>query len=528
MTTTAAKTSAAAGTPEAARVRPGPAAAASLVIRAATPRTAAGPPTGTTGTGDASGTGDTTVTGDTGDTSGTGGTGDANATSGGKPAAYRDANVLRWLTGFGVSLLGDHVYFIALTWSAGQVSGAGGAGLVLACSSLPRLVLLLVGGAVADRWDVRRLMLASDTLRCVVMIAAALTTVAASPSLTVLVTVAVVFGMVDAVFLPAVGALPQYLVDPDQYGRMQGLRMVVARGAMVAGAPLGGLTVTVYGVPAAFAVNAVSFAVSVAALAATRLTTTPPCAATDDASNPGGRNPAGRNPGGRNPGASSAGGAGGGLRSEMHAGLDVVAHSPLLRTVLIAMALSEVGFSGPFNVGITLLVQERGWRAAEVGMILGGFGAGAAVAAAAAVVLGRLPRAGLTFGFLIIMMAVSLAAIGYATTLTWAVTAAAFLGVGGGLASIIAITLLQMHTPPGYLGRVMSLTALASLGSTPVSCALTGLLAAAVGSPAAFLVASIVAASGGVAALSTPVLREAELPDRRRTRAEAEASATAT
>lgn len=128
---------------------------------------------------------------------------------------HRDGNVLRWLAGFGVSLVGDQIYHVALVWTAAEVAGASGAGLVLATASVPRLLLLLVGGAVVDRWGARRLMVGSDALRCLVMVAAAVATVAADPALAVLIAVALVFGAVDAVFLPAVGALPPYLAAPE-------------------------------------------------------------------------------------------------------------------------------------------------------------------------------------------------------------------------------------------------------------------------------------------------------------------------
>ncbi len=139
------------------------------------------------------------------------------------PPSYRDGNVLRWLAGFGVSLVGDQVYFVALAWTATQVAGAGAAGLVLACA---------------------------------VMAAAAVATATAEPTLTVLVVVALVFGAVDAVFLPAVGALPPYLVAAEHLARLQGMRITMARGAIVAGAPLGGAIVAAYGIAAAFALNA--------------------------------------------------------------------------------------------------------------------------------------------------------------------------------------------------------------------------------------------------------------------------------
>ncbi len=262
--------------------------------------------------------------------------------------------------------------------------------MVLAAGSVPRLVLLLVGGAFVDRWGARRLMIGSDVLRGAVMAAAAVITAATSPSLLVLLSVAVVFGVVDAMFLPAVGALPQRLVTADQLARLQGMRMVAQRAAIVFGAPLGGAVVATYGVPAAFAVDAVSFTVSVVALTLVRLRPIPaPAAAAQERQRAG-------------------------VLADVRDGLRVVGQSPLLRTVLVAAAVSELGFSGPINVGVPLLVHDRGWQAAGVGLIVGGFGAGAALAALALAVAGRIPRAGLAYAVLSLTMAAALAGIGYA------------------------------------------------------------------------------------------------------------------
>lgn len=404
-----------------------------------------------------------------------------------QPPPYRDGNVLRWLAGFGVSLVGDQVYFVALAWTAAQASGAGGAGLVLATASVSRLVLLLLGGAVVDRWGARRLMLGSDALRCAVMAAAAVVTAVTEPVLAVLVVVALVFGAVDAVFLPAVGALPPYLVAAEHLARLQGMRMALARGAIVAGAPLGGAVMAAAGIAAAFALNALTFAVSVLALAAVRIR---PGVETEPAEGSGRARGMGR---------------------EVRAGLAVAARSPLLRTILLVSAVAELGFTGPFNVGITLLAQERGWGVAGVGLTVGGFGIGAALAAVVVSVLGRLPRAGLLVGPLAVVTGGALVAVGFAPARLWAVAAALLLGVSVGLAGTLGTALLQAHTPPLYLGRVMSLSSLAGFGGIPVSYALTGVVTGLWGPAAAFLGGTALAATAGLVALSSPALRRAAL-----------------
>jgi MFS family permease len=110
---------------------------------------------------------------------------------------YRNAPYLRYLVGQALSTLGDQVWYVALSWSAVRHAGAATAGFVLSVSAIPRLLFLMFGGVVADRFDVRRLMLGSDALRTVVCLAAAAIALA-DPGIGLLVGIALVFGTVDA------------------------------------------------------------------------------------------------------------------------------------------------------------------------------------------------------------------------------------------------------------------------------------------------------------------------------------------
>lgn len=141
--------------------------------------------------------------------------------AGGRPA-YRDGNVLRWLTAYTASLLGDSVYFVALGFAAAKVAPPAQVGLVMAAGAVPRAILMLGGGVVADRFGPRLVVIGSDTVRCALILAAAAALALASPGLWLLVAVALVFGVVDALFMPAVGALPPRITTPDQLVRLQG------------------------------------------------------------------------------------------------------------------------------------------------------------------------------------------------------------------------------------------------------------------------------------------------------------------
>lgn len=101
--------------------------------------------------------------------------------------AHRDGNVLRWLTAYTASLVGDSVYFVALGWSAQKAAGPTEVGLVMAAGALPRALLMLGGGIVADRFDPRRVILGSDALRCLLILAAAAGIALTAPALWILV-----------------------------------------------------------------------------------------------------------------------------------------------------------------------------------------------------------------------------------------------------------------------------------------------------------------------------------------------------
>ncbi|MGW2105575.1 MFS transporter, partial [Streptomyces sp. NPDC001948] len=122
--------------------------------------------------------------------------------------AHRDGNVLRWLGAYTASMIGDSVYYMALSWAAARSGSPSQTGLVLAVGSIPRAALMLGGGVLADRIGPRRVVIGSDAARCLVVLGLAGALLLTSPALWMLIAVALVFGVVDALFLPAVGALP--------------------------------------------------------------------------------------------------------------------------------------------------------------------------------------------------------------------------------------------------------------------------------------------------------------------------------
>ncbi|MFF5531022.1 MFS transporter [Streptomyces cinerochromogenes] len=399
--------------------------------------------------------------------------------------AHRDPNVLRWLGAYTASMLGDSVYYLALSWAAVQAGTPAQAGLVMSASAVPRAVLMLGGGVIADRLGPRRVVIGSDAVRCGAVLAVAALLFVTSPGLWPLALLAVVFGAVDAVFLPAVGALPARITGKDQLARVQGMRGLAIRCASVVGAPLGGLGVALGGAPAAFALAGALIAVSVPLLVSVRVRDLP-----QDGTPRAARTP----------------------WSDLAEGLRYVRRHPVLGPLMLAIALGDLGFVGPLNVGLTLLADRRGWGASGMGWVLAGFGAGAGAASLLLTVRGRLPRAGLVAGYAIIAGSVAIGALAHVPALPAAVGTAAVVGLLTGLSGAMCGALLQTQADPAYLGRVTSVSSLVSLGLTPLSMPFAAAAIGAWGLGPVFAVSAAVCGLGGVVALAVPGLRRAELP----------------
>ncbi|MGW1770954.1 MFS transporter [Streptomyces sp. NPDC002104] len=404
--------------------------------------------------------------------------------------AHRDGNVLRWLAAYTVSLVGDNVYFIALAWSAQKSAGPAQVGLIMAAGALPRALLMLGGGVVADRFDPRRVLLGSDALRCVLLLSVAAAVALTSPALWLLVAVALVFGAVDAVFVPAIGALPPRITSADQLTRVTGMRSLSMRLGQIASPPLGGLAMGLGGPAAAFTVAGLLFALSLPLLLTVRIRSAGTPAAT-----PGGTRP--------EPGTAW---------KDLLDGLRYIRRHRLIGPLVAAGAVCELGLTGTLNVGLVLLNAERGWGASGYGWIVSGFGAGAAASAAVLALLGRVPRAGLVLSGTLLVGCAGAAAMALVPALWIAVVLAVFVGLGAGVFGSLNNALIQTAADPAYLGRVTSVAMLTMVGLAPLSYPLVGAAIGVWGSAPVFVGCGAVACLGVAIALASGAVRRAELP----------------
>jgi MFS family permease len=370
-----------------------------------------------------------------------------------QPLRLRDFRLV--FSGESISLLGDQFHFVALAWLTLQLTGSGVAlGTVLMAAAIPRAIFMLIGGALSDRISPRSLMLVSNALRAVVVAVIATLVLTGNAQLWQLYVLAVIFGVVDAFFYPALNTIVPMLVSDRQLAPANALVQVMQQVSGLIGPAIAGVVVAALTTGPAFAFDAASFAVATATLLLVR----------------GGRRAAAP-PGSEEAEPSSRDG----LMANIGSGLAYAWRDPAVRSLLVLVAAFNFAFTGPLLVGLPYLADARfEGGAAAFGVILSAFGAGALGGAVLAGSLPHVPRLGLITLLTAAAMGIGLALVGSVSSVILAVAIMATMGLGNGFINVRVIAWLQARTPEAMRGRVMSLLMLGAIGLAPVSLAISG------------------------------------------------------
>jgi MFS family permease len=384
-----------------------------------------------------------------------------------RPLRERDF-ALFW-SGTLVSLLGDGIYLVALPFAVLDLSGsATSLSLVGTAWAIGMVGFLIAGGLLADRYDKRRQLLVADAVRLLAVGLAGGLSLGGVLEVWHLVVLSFVFGAGEGLSGPAMGALIPELVPDDalvEANALQGsLRPVALR---LAGPALGGLVVALVDTGGALVVDAATFAVSIGCLLAMRA-----------------RIPV--HEGEYEP-----------LRAQLREAAGFVRTETWLWATLIMAAVAVLFFLGPTEVLVPIRIQQDlGGSAGDFGLVLAAGGVGATVGTFA---LGHrgMPRREISVLYWLWGLAgFALCGYAFANEVWQLVMVSLAFGLLSGGGNPIWATLMQVRVPIALRGRVASLDWLVSLGTTPISFALTAPAAAVFGAQPVLLVAGLVA--GGV------------------------------
>jgi MFS family permease len=401
-----------------------------------------------------------------------------------RPLEVRDYRLL--VAAAVVSLLGDGFFYVALAWQVYLISNLPTAlSLVGAAWTLPNVLFVLLGGALTDRYDRRRLMIGADLLRGAAIGILAILSFGGHLELWQVAVLIAGVGIGDAFFNPASTAILPDLV-PDHHlpaaNAFSGMyRPLVFR---LIGPAIAGVVVAAAGPPIAFGLDALTFVGSAVLVAAIRT-----------------------RPAIRSTGAPTVRRT---LR-EIGEGFRFVRANPWCWATLVSGLLSLLVFLGPVEVLLPYLIKNRlGLNADSLGLTFAAGGVGSILMAMAIGTLGQ-PRRRVTVMYFAWAVGVALMAIyGVMTALWQALLVTLVMHAFFELGQVIWTTMLQQLVPRRLLGRVSSLDWLISTGLVPVSYALTGPMAALVGTERLMVGAALLGALIMVSLLFVPGVREPE------------------
>jgi MFS family permease len=377
-----------------------------------------------------------------------------------------------------LSYIGSGAANTALTLYVQQTRGTGTAvAAFLIASQAPRLLGPLAGG-IADRVDLRTLMVGCDLGQ-----AALFALVATLPSFGVIIALTALATVLQTSYSPARTAMVPNLVEPEDLIPANALLGSATNLYVAIGPLVGGLLFAAVGPSAGLLVNAVTFLGSAALSRA--LPATPPPAEAEPES----------------------------LLASARAGARFVWANKLLRLLAINMFLL-LSFIAVDNVALVFLVRETlGGSAVAYGVIETVFGAGM-LAGTFWIIHGRGGRWAATRLYVFACGLSVSGSFGGAIAPDVPVLAGfeALAGAGNGIEVVAMETIIQQQVPRGMIGRVSGFISSASSLGLGVSMGLGGLIVDATSPRVAFLIAAI----GGtlsIAAVAPTLLRAPAPPE---------------
>lgn len=355
---------------------------------------------------------------------------------------------LSFATAMSLSSLGDSAWYIALTWTLVQHTSPSRTGLFLALAGLPRLIMLLGGGVVADRYGPKRLMVYADVLRCAVMVLAAGMVALAGPSISVLFVAALLLAFFSAFFIPASGAVRPLLLEEPDLVRGNALFTFGSRGGQALGSPIGAVLIGLAGVPLVALVNAASFAVSAVAAWRVRYVRLP-------VAQPVQRPPF--------------------LRSVAE-GFRYLATERRLALLVLLVGLTELACAAPVNIGLVLLAPKLHSAATGAGLLLTAYTIGAIVSSVLTMIWPPTRRSGSSLVLGTLFAGLAVGTVGFVHSLPLALVLYLVMGLATGQFSVVLISMLQRWCDRAVIGRVMAVLSIVTFGAVPLSNLVTGSL----------------------------------------------------
>ena len=384
-----------------------------------------------------------------------------------------------------VSMSGTWIQSVAQMWLVYELTGSGVAlGVVTALQFTPVLVAGMWGGIVADRFDKRKILIATQAAAALLAALLGTLTALGMIELWMIYVLAFALGTVSVIEVPTRQSFVVEMVGEDQLSNAVGLNSTVFTSARVIGPAIAGLLIAGVGIAWCFLINAVSFAAVIVSI--TKM----------------------------DPAALHRGEPVERAKGQLREGLRYVWNTPILRTSLLMMAIiGTISFN--FRILLPVMAErEFGGGAGTFGLLTALMGVGTVLGALFAASRSRPTRKTLIYSA--IAYGVLIVIAGLAPTLTLEMIALVPMGAAGIAFVVTANSTLQLNAKESMRGRVMALYSVVFLGSTPIGSPIVGWIGETFGVRAGFFIsgfACLLAAAYAIDVVRRERLARAEVEE---------------
>ncbi|MET8653174.1 MULTISPECIES: MFS transporter [Nocardia] len=380
-----------------------------------------------------------------------------------------------------VSNLGTWMQTVGAQWIlVDEPNAATLVSLVQTAITLPVMLLSIPSGVIADLVDRRRLLLGAQSAMAVLAAILAITTASGHTTPAILLTLLFLLGCGQALTAPAWQAIQPELVPRQQIVAVAALGSMNINIGRAVGPAIAGVLVSISGPTLVFALNAVSFGGIVAVLLFWRRPRT-------DRALPSER-----------------------PLAALQAGTRFIRAAPAIRRVLLRSILFIAPASALWALLPVVARDELGLSASGYGLMLGALGVGAVLGALGLSRIRTLltPTQRLTTASVLFGVATAGAALVHSVPLVLVLL------VGAGLAWLLAMSTMnstmQLLLPAWVRARGLSVYLLVFMGGQAIGSLLWGLVAGALGTVSALLIAVALLAGSALSSVWLPIRHNAE------------------
>jgi len=368
--------------------------------------------------------------------------------------------------GQAISFVGDAVSMVALVILVVQLTGSASAvGGALVARLLPTFASPLFG-VLADRFDRRVVLVASDLVRATLVLGLVFIR-----DLVLIYGLIFLMGLARTLFNPTIRAAFPSVVGEGDLARANSLIGGTFSASVTVGPALGGLLVAEVGVSGAFLLDAATYLISAGLLS--RIPLPRPQREEEEV----------------------------GVFRELRSGISYLVGARVPLAVMMGAFLTVLATDLATPAEVFLAKGTFGAGDAGYGLLVSVWGGGMVLGSALMAVLGDRLRLLPAYFLGIFVWALALAGTGLSPTFVLALGMLAVAGAANGLDNVVTDTILQRQVPDAFLGRVFSVKYLGYGAGEALAYPAGGVLVDALGPRSTFLLAGIVTAAAALVVL---------------------------